>query len=144
MFFIIFSRILFQTKGDLGMYNIIIGSTSYGEMIIETLREKNKSVIVMDKKENLQRSNHKTIVRTVVNTDNAKLVQSSIGNQQVESIYIVTDDDKLNLMLGEQLSEYDNTYVLLTDERLVALAEGNYKIICPSLLVKEYIMREIE
>ena len=126
------------------MYNIVIGSNSYGEMIIDLLIEKNKLVFAMDKKENLQRINQKKIVKLEVNTDNAKLVQTSIGSQQVESIYIVTDDDKLNLMLGEQLSDYFNTYVLLFDEKLTAIADVNYKIICPSLLIKEFVMREIK
>ena len=126
------------------MYNIVIGSNSYGEMIIDLLIEKNKLVFAMDKKENLQRINQKKIVKLEVNTDNAKLVQTSIGSQQVESIYIVTDDDKLNLMLGEQLADYFNTYVLLLDEKLIAIADGNYKIICPSLLIKEFVMREIK
>jgi Trk K+ transport system NAD-binding subunit len=126
------------------VYNIVIGSNSYGEMIIDLLIEKNKLVFAMDKKENLQRINQKKIVKLEVNTDNAKLVQSSIGNQQVESIYIVTDDDKLNLMLGEQLAHYDNTYVFLLDEKLTVVADGNYKVICPNLLIKEFVMREIK
>lgn len=126
------------------MYNIVIGATSYGEIIIDMLREKNKLVIAMDKKENLQRINHKKIVKIEVNTDNVKLVQSAIGSQQVESIYIVTDDDKLNLMLGDQLADYNNTNVLLIEEKFISLADGNYKIICPSLLVRELIEREME
>jgi hypothetical protein len=131
-------------QGGADMYNIVIGSNSYAEMIIDLLIEKNKLVFAMDKKENLQRISQKKIVKLEVNTDNSKLVQSSLGNQQVESIYIVTDDDKLNLMLGEQLAEYDNTYVFLLDEKLTAIADGNYKIICPSLLIKEFVMREIQ
>lgn len=31
-----------------------------------------------------------------------KLAETKIGNQEVEGIYIATEDDKLNLMLGEQ------------------------------------------
>jgi hypothetical protein len=92
----------------------------------------------------MQRINHKKIIKLEVNIDNAKLVERSISNQQVESIYIVTDDDKLNLMLGEQLADYDNVYVFISDEKLMAIADGSYKIICPSLLVKEFIMREIK
>jgi Trk K+ transport system NAD-binding subunit len=126
------------------MFNIVIGAGSYGEMIIDLLREKDKLVIAMDKKENLQRINHKKIIKIKVNTDNVKLVQSSIGNQQVESIYIVTDDDKLNLMLGEQLADYDNTNVFLSEEKFISLADSNYKIICPSLLVKGFIRKEME
>ena len=125
------------------MYNIVIGATKYGEMIIELLREKDKIVIAMDKKENLKRIDHKKIVKIEVNTDNVKLVEGEIINQQFEGIYIVTGDDKLNLMLGEQLSNYGNVNVLLSDEKLAELAESNYKIICPALLVKEYILREM-
>jgi Trk K+ transport system NAD-binding subunit len=124
------------------MYNVVIGASSYGEMITDLLIDKNKLVTVMDKKENLQRINHK-IVKVEVNTDNAKLVESAVNNQQPERVYVATEDDKLNLMLGELLADF-NTFVLLRDEKLTSVADGNYKVICPSLLIKEFILREME
>lgn len=125
------------------MYNIVIGVSSYSEMIIDLLREKNKFIIAIDKKQNLEKINNKKIVKLEVNIENAKLVQHAVEGRQIESIYVVTDNDKLNLMLGEALANYENTNVLFLDERLAELADGGYKVICPSLLVKEFIQKEM-
>lgn len=130
-------------QGGLDMYNIVIGVSSYSEMIIDLLREKNKFIIAIDKKQNLEKINNKKIVKLEVNIENAKLVQHAVEGRQIESIYVVTDNDKLNLMLGEALANYENTNVLFLDERLAELADGGYKVICPSLLVKEFIQKEM-
>jgi hypothetical protein len=125
------------------MYNLVLGSTSYAEFIIQQLTEKNKLVTVIDKKENLNRISHK-IIKIEVNIENVKLVVDSIHSTEFESIYIVSDNDKLNLMLADLLAPLGKTYVLFFDEKLVSIADGNYKIICPNLLAKEFIKREME
>ena len=126
------------------MYNIVIGATKYGEMIIDMLMEKEKLVIALDKKESFKRIENKKIFKIEVNIDNVKLVEGEIGNQEIESIYIATDDDRLNLMLGEHLSSYNNVNVILSEEKMLELAEGKYKAICPVTLVKDFILRGIK
>jgi len=126
------------------MYNIVIGATKYGEIIIEMLMEKGKLVLALDKKESFKRIENKKIFRIEVNIENVKLVESEIGDQEIESIYIATDDDRLNLMLGEQLSSYNNVNVILSEEKMLELAGEKYKVICPVTLVKDFILRGIE
>lgn len=127
--------------GGIDMYNIVIGISKYGEMIIDLLRDKDKLVIAMDKKDNLRRINNKKIIKHEVNTNNVKLVENEINNLKVDGIYIVTEDDSLNLMLGEQLSNYENVNVLLSEENIKLLTYGKYNVICPVTLVKEDILR---
>lgn len=126
------------------MYNIVIGISKYGEMIIDLLKDKDKLVIAMDKKDNLRRINHKKIIKHEVNTNNVKLVENEINNLKVDGIYIVTEDDRLNLMLGEQLSNYENVNVLLSEENMRLLICGKYNVICPVTLVKDHILREMK
>lgn len=125
------------------MYNVVIGQGAYREIIIDLLIEKKKLVIAVDNKENLQSIKNRKILKLEVNIENVKLVENAILNQPIENIYIITDDDKLNLMLGEQLSDKYNTNVFLSDEKISALVDKNYKLICTSLLVKEFINKEI-
>lgn len=126
------------------MYNIVIGAAEYGEMIIDMLMQKDKLVMVLDKKGSFKRIENKKILKIEVNIENVKLVEGEIGNQEIEGIYIATDDDKLNLMLGEHLSSYNNVNVLLSEEIMLELTGGKYKVICPVTLVKDFISRGIE
>lgn len=126
------------------MYNVVIGQGPYREIIIDLLLEKKKLVIAVDKKENLQSIKNRKILKLEVNIENVKLVENAILNQPIENVYIITNDDKLNLMLGEQLSDKYNTNVFLSDEKISALVDKNYKLICTSLLIKEFINKEIE
>ena len=126
------------------MYNFVIGATKYGEMIIDILMKKNKLIIALDKKESFKRIENKKILKIEVNIENAKLVESEIGNQEVEGIYIATDDDKLNLMLGEQLSAHNNVNVFFSEEKMLELVGGKFNVICPVTLVKDFISRGLE
>lgn len=126
------------------MYNIVIGASKYGEMIIDMLMQREKLVMALDKYESLKRIDKKRILKIQVNIENVKLVEGEIKNQEIEGIYILTDDDKLNLMLGEYLSSYNNVNVLLSEEKMLKLAGAKYKVICPDTLVKDFISRGIE
>lgn len=126
------------------MYNIVIGASKYGEMIIDMLMQREKLVMALDKYESLKRIDKKRILKIQVNIENVKLVEGEIKNQEIEGIYILTDDDKLNLMLGEYLSSYNNVNVLLSEEKMLKLAGVKYKVICPDTFVKDFISRGIE
>lgn len=124
------------------MFNIIIGVSTYTDLIADELLSKEKLVMIIDEKEKLAQYHNKTVLKTTINIKNTRLLQITIENKNAGKVFIATEDDKLNLMLAEALKNYAEIYVLFKDEKYLSLA-GDYNTLCVRNIVRDRIREEM-
>jgi len=129
--------------GGLAMFNIIIGVSEYTDLIIESMVNKEKLIMVIDDKEKLSKYAHKTVIKTALDIRNSKLVQITVENKKADKIFISTECDKLNLMLAEALKDFNKVYVFLKEEKYLPLVSDAYTVLCVNSLIKTSIQKEL-
>lgn len=129
--------------GGLAMFNIIIGASEYTDLIIESMVNGDKLIMVMDEKEKLIKYDHKTVIKTALEIRNSKLVKLTVENKKADKIFIATECDKLNLMLAEALKGFNNVYVFLKEEKYLSLTSEDYTVLCINSIIKASIQKEL-
>lgn len=125
------------------MYSTVIGKSEYTEMIINLLESKGKSIMFLGSKEDIESFKHRKIIKTEIDIKNVALVKSMVETHLVDSIFVVTNDDRLNMMLAEGLKNHKDLYVVFKDEKILQIADGAYKVICLGHIIRELIEREV-
>jgi len=129
--------------GGLAMFNIIIGVSEYTDLIIESMVNIDKLIMVIDEKGKLVKYDHKTVIKTALDIRNSKLVKITVENKKADKIFIATECDKLNLMLAEALEGFNNVYVFLKEEKYLSLASDDYTVLCINSMLKASIQKEL-
>ncbi len=109
------------------MYNLIIGYNNSSINLIKSLIYKEKIVFLIDGKspEEIQIKN-KFLYYYQVDITDMKQVLDKASKAMLSHVFIITEDDYLNLMIEEDLKYLDNVQVIYNSRELEKVsANGN-------------------
>lgn len=124
------------------MYNVIIGNSCYSKMAVSALLDMERPIICIGTKEDLENMRDLRIIKQEADIINIDMVRMIVKSQNVSSIYILTDNDKINLMLSDALQEYGKLYVIFNDKKFMELVNKKCKAICLSKILRDFIYQE--
>lgn len=125
------------------MYNVIIGYNNFSEGLIQYLSKNENTIFIIDKKDKQDISIHcNKVIYNKLDITNIDTVVSYVNKHTIDNVYVWTEDDCLNLVLGENISKVKNTIVLFNSYIMKKLTNYQYKPVHLCEIIKDYLEGE--
>lgn len=110
------------------MYNLIIGYNSSSINLIKNIIDKKMIIFLIDNKISTEiKINSDFLYYYEVNIYDMKEVLNRASKSMLLNVFVVTEDDYLNLMIEEALSTLDNVKVIYNSKVLFKLSSNGDK-----------------
>lgn len=122
------------------MYNVIIGYNNFSEGLIQHLSKNENTIFIIDKKDKQDISIHcNKVIYNKLDITNIDTVVNYVNKHTIDNVYVWTEDDCLNLVLGENISKVKNTIVLFNSYIMKKLTNYQYKPVHLYEIIKYYL-----
>lgn len=122
------------------MYNVIIGYNNFSEGLIQHLSKNENTIFIIDKKDKQDISIHcNKVIYNKLDITNIDTVVNYVNKHTIDNVYVWTEDDCLNLVLGENISKVKNTIVLFNSYIMKKLTNYQYKPVHLCKIIKDYL-----
>lgn len=113
------------------MFNIIIGFSKFTPNIIDYIKSKNESIILLSNKiDNISEiKKSKNLQVKSIDIENYELIFNEASKPLISNIYIHTDNDMQNILLADSLVSLKNVTVIFNNNDIKFLTTNEYKCI---------------
>ncbi len=128
---------------------IIAGCGRFGSYLAIQLNDANHDITVIDLNEETLNSLSPVLSCSVIEGDASNIeVLKAAGINRARTLIAATDNDNINLMIGEigcQIYEVPNVIVLIRNSKLLSIQnEFKFSILCPSQVVTQTVLVQLE
>lgn len=125
------------------MYNVIIGYNNFSEGLIQYLSKCGNTIFIIDKKEKQDISIHcDKVIYNKLDISDIDAVVNYVNKHTIDNVYVWTENDCLNVVLGENISKVKNTIVLFNSYIMKKLTNYQYKPVHLCEIIKDYLEEE--